>query len=84
MPSANPRVVLSFAPDDQAWMRHAKVSVPRFWDGHGVAPQAGDLLRIGGRQFVVQGRAWEQDGDGVVALRLFLSGSHAQSDTVFG
>ena len=48
-----------------------------------MAPAAGDALRIGGRQFVVQARVWEHDG-GIPILRLFLSGGHAESDTVFG
>jgi hypothetical protein len=77
------RIVLAFAPDDQTWLRHSKTTVPRFWDGHTTPPIAGDVLRIGGRQFLVQGRAWEHDGEGAV-LRVFLSSSHAQSDTVFG
>jgi hypothetical protein len=48
-----------------------------------VPPATGDVLRIGGRQFLIKGRLWEQDGSGVV-LRLFLSSAYAQSDTVFG
>jgi hypothetical protein len=45
--------------------------------------RGGDALRIGGRQFVVQGRVWEHDGSTPV-LRLYLSSGHAESDTVFG
>jgi hypothetical protein len=77
------RIVLAFAPDDQAWIRMSSVTVPKFWQGHDAVPLAGDVLRVGGRQFVIQGRAWEHDGT-VPVLRLFLSGGHAESDTVFG
>ncbi len=77
------RIVLAFSPDDQAWLRQSKTAVPKFWDGHPHLPLAGDVVRLGGRQFLIQGRAWEHDGDGAL-LRVFLSSSHAQSDTVFG
>jgi hypothetical protein len=77
------RIVLAFPHDDQGWIRRSSISVPQFWEGHTVAPQSGDVLRVGGRQFLVQGRAWEHDGDGPL-LRVFLSASHAESDTVFG
>ena len=46
-------------------------------------PAQGDVVRIGGRQFLIQGRAWEHDGQ-VTLLRLFVGNAHAQSDTVFG
>lgn len=77
------RVLLSFSKDDQTWIRQAAITVPKFWEGHSVDPVAGDALRIGGRQFIIQGRAWEHDGTTPV-LRLFLSSGHAESDTVFG
>ena len=77
------RIVLSFSTDDQAWIRRSSIVVPRFWDQHSVPPLTGDVVRIGGRQFLVQGRAWEHDADGPL-LRVFLSNAHAQSDTVFG
>jgi len=77
------RIVLTLSPDDQAWMRRSSIVVPRFWDGHAVAPAAGDVLRIGGRQFTVKGRMWEHDGTGTI-LRLYLSSAYAESDTSFG
>lgn len=77
------RIVPTFTPDDQAWLRRASITVPKYWAGHGVAPQTGDALRLGGRQFIVQGRVWEHDGMAPL-LRLFLSSGHAESDTVFG
>jgi hypothetical protein len=77
------RIVLAFSSDDQAWIRRSSISVPSFWEGHTTAPIVGDLLRIGGRQFTIQGRAWEHDGVATV-LRLFLSSARAESDTVFG
>ncbi len=83
MPESTLRVSLVFAPDDQAWLRREQVNVPAFWQGHAVPPAAGDVLRIAGRQFLVQGRAWEHDGQGPV-LRVFVGNAHAQSDTVFG
>lgn len=77
------RIVPTFSLDDQAWIRRSSTVVPRFWAGHSVAPQAGDALRVGGRQFTIQARVWEHDGTGPI-LRLFLSSGHAESDTVFG
>jgi hypothetical protein len=77
------RIVLSFSPEDQTWLRLSAVSVPKFWQGHQIAPATGDALRIGGRQFIIQGRVWEHE-DGAPLLRLMLSGGHAESDTVFG
>lgn len=77
------RIVISFSSDDQAWMRRSSLVVPRFWDGHGVAPAQGDVLRFGGRQFSVEARVWEHDGVSPV-LRLFVGNAHAQSDTAFG
>ena len=83
MDQPNLRIVLAFSLDDQAWIRRSSLIVPKYWEGHHVAPAAGDALRIGGRQFVIQARVWEHEG-GTPVLRLFLSGSHAESDTVFG
>ncbi|MEP7297685.1 MAG: hypothetical protein ABI702_15995 [Burkholderiales bacterium] len=77
------RIHLSFSMDDQAWLRRSSITVPKFWHGHTVAPVVGDALRVGGRQFMVQGRVWEHDGATPV-LRVFLSSGHAESDTVFG
>ena len=77
------RIVLAFSPDDQAWMRRSSIAVPKFWQGHDVAPATGDAVRIGGRQFLIQARIWEHDGT-VPTLRLLVSSGHAESDTVFG
>jgi len=77
------RIVVEFTPEDRTWMRVNKVDVPRFWRGHDVAAAAGDVLRLGGRQFVIQARVWEHDGASAI-LRLYVSSGHAQSDTVFG
>lgn len=77
------RIVPAFSMDDQAWIRRSSIVVPKFWHGHGVAPATGDALRVGGRQFIVQARVWEHDGNTPV-LRLFLSSGHAESDTAFG
>ena len=77
------RIQIVFTQDDQAWIRRTAVDVPRFWEGHTVAPAVGDVMRIGGRQFVLENRVWEHDGAGPL-LRLFLSSGHAQSDTSFG
>ena len=83
MEPQNLKILLAFSLDDQAWIRRSSIVVPKFWAGHGVAPAVGDALRVGGRQFVVQGRVWEHDGATPV-LRLYLSSGHAESDTVFG
>jgi hypothetical protein len=77
------RIALVFNPEDQTWMRRASLAVPDFWRGHGVAPMAGDVFRLGGRQFAVQGRLWELDGEGTV-LRVFVGSAHAESDSMFG
>ncbi len=83
MPEQNIKIVPVFAADDQAWIRREGVPVPQFWQGHTVAPALGDVLRIGGRQFVIQARVWEHDGM-LPVLRLYIGSGHAQSDTAFG
>jgi hypothetical protein len=77
------RVVLVFSPEDQAWIRRAALTVPDFWQGHGVPPAMGDEFRLGGRQFTIQGRLWAQEGE-VTLLRVFVGSAHAESDSVFG
>ena len=58
------------------------------FDHQGPGPEVPHLLQAsivqrGGRQFTVQGRLWEQDGEGTV-LRVFVGSAHAESDSVFG
>ena len=77
------RIILEFSSEDRTWIRVTKVDVPQFWQGHTVAPAHGDVVRVGGRQFVVEARVWEHDGT-LPALRLYLGSGHAQSDTSFG
>ena len=77
------RIAAVFTSDDQAWIRREGIAVPAFWQGHTVSPALGDVLRIGGRQFVIQARVWEHDGT-VPVLRLYIGSGHAQSDTAFG
>ncbi len=77
------RTVLVFSAEDQAWIRRTPITLPDFWQGHNVAPAKGDLLRIGGRQFLIRGRVWEHDGEGPV-LKLYVGDAHAPSDTSFG
>ena len=77
------RTVLIFGAEDQAWIRQSKAIVPAFWQGHRVAPAQGDVVRIAGRQFLIQARVWEHDGESTV-LKLFVGQAHAHSDTVFG
>ena len=83
MTTDNIRITLVFPTDDQAWIRRSGIVVPEFWAGHSVAPALGDVLRIGGRQFIIQARVWEHDGT-MPLLRLFVGSGHAQSDTTFG
>jgi hypothetical protein len=83
MPEQVIKITLVFTTDDQAWLRREGVAVPLFWQGHTVAPALGDVLRLGGRQFVIQARVWEHDGS-VPVLRLYVGDGHAQSDTAFG
>jgi hypothetical protein len=77
------QVSLVFAADDQAWLRREGIAVPRFWEGHAAAAAVGDVVRLGGRQFVIQARVWESDGESTV-LRLFVGDARAESDTSFG
>lgn len=77
------QVSLVFSADDQAWIRREGLAVPRFWQGHTAAPAVGDVVRFGGRQFVIQTRVWESGGE-VPVLRLFVSDARAQSDTSLG
>ena len=77
------RIVLEFTSEDRAWVRVNRVDVPKFWQGHAVPPALGDVLRIGGRQFVIEARVWEHDSSQPL-LRLYLGSGHAQSDTSFG
>ena len=76
------RTVLVFTPEDQAWLRRQQLVVPDYWRGHGAAPIPGDVFRVGGRQFTIQGRLWEHDLQGPV-LRVFVGSAHAESDSVF-
>ena len=76
------RVSMTFDPEDQAWLRRDRVSVPQFWQGSETTPLVGDAIRFAGRQFIVRGRIWEHDGS-VPVLRLVLSSGGAESDTVF-
>jgi hypothetical protein len=80
---SNPRIALTFTAEDLAWIKRQQTPVPRFWQGHDAPPLTGDVIRLGGRQFLIQGRAWEHDADGPL-LRIFVGASHAHSDTVFG
>jgi hypothetical protein len=77
------QISLVFSSDDQAWIRREGIVVPPFWQGHTVAPSVGDVLRFGGRQFVVRARVWESEG-GVPLLRVFVGDARAESDTSFG
>lgn len=77
------RIVLEFTAEDRTWIRVTKVEVPRFWQGHSVPPALGDVVRVGGRQFVIEARVWEHDGT-LPMLRLYVGSGHAQSDTSFG
>jgi hypothetical protein len=77
------RVVLAFRADDQAWIRQSKIAIPKYWEDHSIPPAQGDVIRIAGRQFLVQARVWEHDGETTV-LKIFVGNAHAQSDTVFG
>ncbi|HEX6019272.1 MAG TPA: hypothetical protein VFZ28_14350 [Burkholderiaceae bacterium] len=76
------QVSLVFNAEDQAWIRREGIAVPRFWQGHGAMPVVGDVVRFGGRQFVIQTRVWEHDGQSPV-LRLFVGDARAPSDTSF-
>lgn len=81
--SSSLRIALVFTHEDQAWLKRMNLSVPDYWRGHSVAPVSGDVFRLGGRQFTIQGRLWEMDGNGTV-LRVFVGAAHAESDSVFG
>ena len=76
------QVSLVLSADDQAWVRREGIVVPHFWQGHAAAPAVGDVVRFGGRQFVIRARVWEHDGATTV-LRLFAGEARAESDTSF-
>ena len=57
--------------------------MPAFWQNHSVAPLVGDVVRFGGRQFVIEARVWEHQ-DAQPLLRLFVSTARAESDTSLG
>jgi hypothetical protein len=77
------QVSLVFGADDQAWIRREGIVVPSFWQGHSLAPAVGDVVRFGGRQFVITARVWEHEG-GSTVLRLFVGDARAESDTSLG
>jgi len=77
------QVSLVFNAEDQAWIRREGIAVPHFWQGHGAMPVVGDVVRFGGRQFVIRARVWEHDGQSPV-LRVFVGDARAPSDTSFG
>ena len=77
------RVVFVFGAEDQNWIRRSAITVPTFWQGHAVPPERGDVVRFSGRQFTVQGRVWEHDGEAAL-LKLYMGTAHAPSDTDFG
>ena len=77
------QIELVFTPEDQAWIRREKIAVPAYWQGHAVAPLLGDVVRFGGRQFVIEARLWEH-ANGQPLLRLFVGNARAESDTSFG
>jgi hypothetical protein len=83
MSTAALQINLVFSPDDQAWIRRERLVVPAFWHTHSIAPLVGDVVRFGGRQFVIQARVWEHDG-GAAQLRLFVGQARAESDTSLG
>ncbi|HVQ02528.1 MAG TPA: hypothetical protein VMT14_03345 [Burkholderiaceae bacterium] len=80
---SQPQIQLVFSSDDQAWIRREQIAVPKFWQDHAVAPLVGDVLRFGGRQFVIEARVWEHEA-GQPLLRLFVSNARAESDTSLG
>ena len=80
---SHPQIELVFTPEDQAWIRREKIAVPPFWQGHAASPLVGDVVRFGGRQFVIEARLWEHAG-GQPLLRLFVGNARAESDTSFG
>ncbi len=77
------QVSLVFNADDQAWIRREGIVVPRYWQGHTATPSVGDVVRFGGRQFVIRTRVWEHEGE-LTVLRLFVGDARAESDTSFG
>jgi hypothetical protein len=80
---SQPQIELVFNKDDQAWLRREQIAVPKFWQGHDASPLVGDVVRLGGRQFVIEARVWEHES-GAPLLRLFVSDARAESDTSLG
>jgi hypothetical protein len=80
---SQPLTELVFNPEDQAWIRREKIVVPKYWQGHAVPPLVGDVVRFGGRQFVIEARLWEHV-NGQPLLRVFVGSARAESDTSLG
>ena len=77
------RVIIDSEDSAGRRMQTEFIAIPPFWDGHAVAPAKGDLVRLGGRQFLIRGRVWEHDAEGPV-LKLYVGDAQAPSDTTFG
>ncbi|TXH90339.1 MAG: hypothetical protein E6Q78_05195 [Rhodoferax sp.] len=73
---------MSFSPDDLDLIRKNGTTVPNFWPGLQVPPAQGDLVRFGGRQYVVTARVWEYTERGPL-LRLYMGDGSAQSDVPY-
>lgn len=70
--------ILVFSPEDKADLEARGISVPPFWQGHYCQPLVGDIVRFGGKQYVVAGRSWEYTL-GAPSLCLYMSDGVTQT-----
>ena len=76
------QIAMSFTPEDLEEIQKSGVTVPMFWPLPGVLPMAMDMVRFGGRQYVISCRVWETSETGTV-LRLYMGNGTSQSDASF-
>ncbi len=72
-------ITMVFSPEDLADIRARGLTPPKFWDGHLIPPNLHDVIRFGGRQYVVNARVWEHRGQ-TPELVLYLSDGKTQSN----
>lgn len=78
--TTQPNIALSFTPEDLKTLAASGQPIPRFWQGHSVAPAQSDLLRFGPWQCFVSARTWEFEDSDRPTLRLYLSDLRARTD----
>jgi hypothetical protein len=78
----NLQITMTFTGEDLAQIKQSGVTVPMFWPTPALLPNAMDMVRFGGRQYVIAYRVWETSEAGTV-LRLYMESSTTQIDASF-